>query len=65
MVEMVSIPEDEYLNFLKFKKAIKGDFSVQEELEFLENTLKAQKRVDEGEFISVDPDKLNDFLDKL
>ena len=65
MEEMVSIPQDEYLDFLRFKKTIKGDFSVQEELEFLENTLKAQKRVDAGEYISINSDKLDNFLDDL
>ncbi|MFP4401607.1 MAG: hypothetical protein ACLFPL_00085 [Candidatus Nanoarchaeia archaeon] len=65
MVQMVSIPQEEYLDFLKFKKVVKGDFTVQEELEFLENTLKAQKEYDKGEFTRVDSSKLDEFLDSM
>lgn len=65
MVEMVSISQEEYLDFLKFKKIIKNDFSVQEELEFIENTLKSQKEYDEGKFTRVDSSHIDNFLDNL
>ena len=65
MSQTVSISKEEYEIFLKFKKTIENNFTIEEELSFIQNTKDAQKRVDKGEYITINSSSVNDFLNKI
>lgn len=65
MEQMVTISQLEYEDFLKFKKIKHNDFTIDEELNFSENTREAQNRIDHGEFVAVDGSNVGVFLNSL
>lgn len=64
MSQTVSISKEEYKIFLKFKETIKEDFTIEKELYFIKNTKKTQKRIDRGEYIEINSNSVNEFLNK-
>ena len=65
MSQMVSITQEEYEEYLYLKKDYEESFSREENQQFLDNTRKAQERIDKGEYISVKAENLDEFLDNL